>query len=392
MSTPTGKKPGDSERSSERTAAAKTAPTKTPASIPDTTIPTTAGIEVVELSEVDLDFTFEEMFQQRSVRAVESTSVESTTASDIASLELLRGVSDKDFKEFAAAGQMIQTVAGHVLISSGQLNNKVYFVIEGQLRLYTPSGDKRPVALVDVGHSTGLHSALAGQPARHTVIATEVSKVLEVSITVLDDFCKRSHEFARNYAALLASYVRGDNCLFIGVRAINTPKREGYVDELTLLHNQNWLDTILPRLIARFRLSGKPLAVVAFSPDQLGAVIKEHGIAAGLRVLQTVGHWLLDQTRPVDILAINKNGFFYAFLPDCDVEAALKLAVRLKLSIQKLPISLGSPKAPKPITTTLSFGIAQLEANMKDQQFLNKIDALVQKSRKLGGDQLSETL
>lgn len=350
------------------------------------------GIEVVELWEVDLDFAVEEAFREGASRTVETTRTEAATPGELGALELFRGLGADELAAFVAQCQSIHAVPGYVLLAPGRLNTKIFFVLEGQLRLYAQTGDKRPMAVVDVGQSTGLRSALVTQPVNHAAIATEVSHVLAIDLTTLDECAKRFHGFARNYAALLASYIRGDNCLYVNARPPSSTKRQGYIDELTLLHNQHWLDTVFPRLLARYRMGDKTLAVAAFAIDKLDQIIKEHGIGAGMRVLEAVGHWVLDQTRPTDILAINKNRYIFALLPDCDLAAARQLAGRLKSLIQTVPIALASNKAPAPITVTLAIGIAELETGMKENEFLNKTEALIQKSIKLGGNWLSEAL
>lgn len=350
------------------------------------------GIEVVELSEVDLDFALEEMFQQGAPRALEATSTELADPEEFAAVELFRGLGKDQLAMLAARCQSIQAVPGYVLLTPGRLNTKVYFVVEGQLRLYAPTNDRRPVALVDVGHSTGLHSALTMQPAEHAVIATEISNVLCVDASVLEELAKQHHRFALNYASLLASYVRGDNYLRVGVRAAGDAARQGYIDELTLLHNQHWLTTMLPRLVARFRLVDKPLAVVAFAIDRFDQITKEHGIGAGLRVLEKVGHWVIDHTRPIDILAIDQSRYVFAFLPDSDLDAARHLADRLKASVRDLSVALTPEPATGSIPITLSFGIAVLDKGMKETDLIRKAEALVKKAASLGGDRLSDVL
>jgi len=349
------------------------------------------GIEVVELSEVDLDFSIEEMFQQGAPRTLETTTTELASPDELAALDLFRGLSNGDLGVLAAHCQSIQAVPGYVLLAPGRLNTRIYSVVEGQLRLYAPSGEKRPLALIDVGHSTGLQSALSMQPAEHAVIATEISNIIAIDVATLEEFSKRHHGFALNYIALLASYVRGDNCLRVGAHAPGSSTRPSYVDELTLLHNQHWLDTMLPRLVARFRMVEKPLAVVALAVDKLEVIVKDHGIGAGLRVLEAVGHWVLDQTRPVDILAVDKSRYIFAFLPDCDLDAARHLAERLKQEIPTLSVPLAQENA-RALSVTLSFGIATLEKRMKESDFVHKAEALVKKAISLGGNQLVDTL
>jgi diguanylate cyclase (GGDEF)-like protein len=350
------------------------------------------GIEVVELSEIDLDFTVEEAFRDGAPRITDSNRTEPAKPEELAKLELLQGIGGQELAALAGHCESIHTVPGYVLLAPGRLNTKIFFVVDGQLRLYGQTGDKRPVSVADIGHSTGLRSALAMQPAEHAVIATEQSHVLVMDVKALEDFAKRSHKLARNYMALLASYVRDDHCLHVGKPLPAGAQRPGYIDELTLLHNQQWLDTVFPRVVARCRMGGRSLSVTAFAIDQLEQSVKEHGIGAGLRVLEAVGHWTLDQTRPTDVLAVNKNRHIFVFLPDCDLDAARQLGGRLKSLIQSAPVSLALDKKPTPIPITLSLGIASLEKGMKENEFLDHVEALIGKSIKLGGNWLSDKL
>lgn len=349
---------------------------------------------MVELSEVDLDFAVEELFGKKAVARtpidLDTTRTELATPDEIKTLELFRGLDGREIDQLAPRCQSIHAIPGYVLVTPGRINNRIFFVVEGQLRLYPKTGDKRPIAIADVGHSTGLRPALVMQPVNHAVIATELSHIIAVELSVLEDYAKLSHAFARNYAALLASYLRGDNCLNIGSRPPGSPARQSYVDELTLLHNQYWLDTVFPRLVARCRLGDKPLAAAAFAIDNLDEIIKANGIGPGLRVLEAVSHWALDQTRPTDLLAVNKHRHIIAFLPDCNLDAARQLAARLKTHILTVPITLAPGKPP--LTVSLSLAIAELEKGMKDVELLNKTETLIQKSIKFGGNQVSEAL
>lgn len=349
------------------------------------------GIEVVELWEVDLDFAVEEAFRQGTPQVPETTRVEPATPKELRALDLFQGLDGQDIAKLAAQCRTIHAVPGYVLLAPGRLNTKLYVVVEGQLRLYARTGDKRPIAVVDIGQSTGLRSALTGRPVDHSLIATEVSQLLAIDLAVLDELAKRSHTFARKYAELLATYVRGDNCLNVGART-RAGEREGHIDALTLLHNQHWLDTVFPRLVGRYRMGDKKLAVAAFAIDKLEHVVKQKGVGAGMRVLEGIGPRLLDQTRPTDIVAINRNRHFFVFLPNCDLDAARQLATRLKAVIPRISLLIGSDSASETISVTLSLGIATLESGMNEVEFLNKTEALIRKSVELGGDALSETL
>ena len=359
---------------------------------PPSSRPNLDGIEVVELSDVDLEFALEEFFGKKAAPSapvnLESTRTEPATPDDLRMVGLFTGADNKDLEALALSAQSIHAVPGYVLLTPGRINNKIFFVVEGQLRLYAKSGDKRPMSIADVGHSTGLRPALAQQPLTHAVIATELSHIVAIDLPVLEEYVKRSHVIARNYAALLERYLRGENCLNVGGRAPGETTRQSYVDELTLLHNQHWLETVYPRLVTRCRLGNKPLAVVAFAVDKLDEIIKNNGIGPGLRVLEAIGHWMLDQTRPTDLLAINEHRYIYAFLPDCDLNAARQLADRLKIQARVLPITL-APGRP-PLTVTLSIAIAELGTGMRDKEFLVNTEATIRKSLQTRGDCVSE--
>ena len=95
------------------------------------------GIEVVELADVDLDFAVEEAFRQGASRAEpEATRTDPASPQDLAALELFQGVGEPDLAASAARCQLLHAVAGHVLFAPGRLNTKIFFVLEGQVRLY----------------------------------------------------------------------------------------------------------------------------------------------------------------------------------------------------------------------------------------------------------------
>lgn len=338
------------------------------------------GIEVVELSDIDAEFTFDDTVRQGPAPTLDATVTAPAKPEELSRLALFNGAGNQELELLAPQCQSIRAIPGYVLVSSGRLNSKTFFVLEGQLRVYPQNNDKRPIAIADVGQSTGLRTALLSHPANHSVIATEVSHLIAIELTALEESAKRSHVVARNYAELLASYIRSDNCLHVGLRAAGSTAREGYVDPLTLLHNEHWLATVLPRLVARCQLANKPLAVTAFAINELDALTKKHDTATALHVLQAVCHWLLDVTRPTDLLAVNNHRHLFAFLPDGDLQTAEQLAERLKHAGTTLRVPPAPGSSTGPIAVSFSLVAIELEKGMKDKELLTKAEALIQKS------------
>src|SRR3989344_4909168 len=128
--------------------------------------------EVVDLSEIDLDFAVEEAFRQDALEAPKVINpIVSVPAEpgDLGGLELFKGLSDEELTELAPLCQSTRVIPGYVLYPTGRFNTKLYFVLEGQMRLYKAGGEKRPCGIVDIGQSCGLSSALTMQAAEHSL-------------------------------------------------------------------------------------------------------------------------------------------------------------------------------------------------------------------------------
>jgi diguanylate cyclase (GGDEF)-like protein len=344
------------------------------------------GIEVVELADIDLEFEVEEAMRRRA-RFTEHISIEPARSEDLAALDLFQGCSDSDLNELASKSQAVFVVPGYVLLHPGRFNNKVYFVIEGQLRLYANAQEKRPRAIVDIGQTLGLDSALTGLPVDYAAVATEETHLLKIEHEVLHGMARNNHGFALNYLDLFATHLRGLHNFPVVARA-GARRPPGYVDEITLLHNQRWLDNVYPRLAARARMSGQPLALLMFAIDNLDALAQQFGSDSRDKLLGAVALLLFENVRPTDLLACDSNHRLVVILPEATAEAASALAKRIAKAVHALkPTSaLGKPLPP----LTLSMGLVALAENGGDENLLRKAEELVQESLASGGNCLSQ--
>lgn len=341
--------------------------------------------EVVDLSEIDLDFAVEEAFRQEAPKVIRPIVSVPAEPGNLAGLELFRGLSDEELTALAPQCQSARVVPGYVLYPTGRFNTRLYIVIEGQMRLYKAGGEKRPCGVVDIGQSCGLSSALTMQPVEHSLIATEETHLLVIELTAINKFTAHSHVFAQNYAALMASYAKGDHCLQLGGRVPAPARSDGYVDQTTLLHNQHWLDTMFPRIVDRCRMAGHPVSLVAMRVDGLEAIDKEAGVVLSPYLLEAVGQIMVENSRPTDLHVIDRDRRLFVVLPDSDLDAARILANRLRervktLTAEDLPIP--------PIT--LSIGIVTLAEEESGNGLLARADTLIQKSVNAGGNWLNE--
>jgi diguanylate cyclase (GGDEF)-like protein len=343
--------------------------------------------EVVDLADIDLDFAVEDALREEPSKVISPIVSIPASADDLAGMELFRGMEPAQLAEFAPLCQLIRVVPGYVLYPMGRFNTRLFCVLEGQLRLYVAQGDKRPRGIVDIGQTVGLTHALGMQLTDHALIATEETRLVAIELPVLNKFTARSHVFAQNYAALMASYARGDHCLHFGERGKRPAAREGYIDPATLLHNQHWLDTMFPRIVDRCRQSGQPLSLVALRVDKLDTVDREAGVVLSPYLLEALGRTMVEHSRPTDLHVIDASRRLLVILPDSDLDGARVLANRLRERARTLT---AVDDLPLP-TFTLSMGIVSLAPDETGTVLLERAETLIQKSVSAGGDWLNES-
>lgn len=346
--------------------------------------------DVVDLAEIDLDFAGDEArhTDARSVGAAGGVVTASASVADLARVDLFRGASDTDLAEFAWQARVITAAPGSVLQPAGRRSDRIFFVMTGELRMYGDFHEKRPRGIVDAGQSVGLSWALTCQPMDIAIVATEVSRVLEVRLPQLDTFSRRSHAVACNVNALYAAYLRGDNCLNVGARALAAlHHRQGYTDELTQLHNEHWLKTMLPRLLGRKKFERTPLTVAMLSIDRFDDINHEFGTIAGEQILAAVAQLLLDLARTTDLLACDNNRRFVAILPNTTLDGARTFCQRALDRARSLRVGAAEDQ-PLP-ALTLSCGVVQFSGDLGAVELTTRLNALVRRSIQNGGDRLS---
>ncbi len=164
------------------------------------------NIEVVELSDSDLDLMLEAANKPLLTRA--EIREEEFEPTDLSELDLFRSVDLGNEKHLLSNIQVFAMGPGYELLRHGQINIKVYFVLEGQLRIHEGSREGKVVGIVDIGQCVGLISAITNKPQHHVVIAPESSRVAALDITTIDEMTEQSHTIALNYGRLLTTHLQ----------------------------------------------------------------------------------------------------------------------------------------------------------------------------------------
>lgn len=130
-------------------------------------------------------------------------------------------------------------------------------------------------------------------------------------------------------------------------------------DPLTNVPNRRSFEAAARREVERSRRYAKPFAVIALDIDFFKRVNDTHGHDVGDIVLKELTKVCLTQLRLTDVLARLGGEEFSALLPETDIDAATKLAERLRVAVAAKPIA--TPKGGLPIT--ISLGVAQYAPN-----------------------------
>lgn len=138
---------------------------------------------------------------------------------------------------------------------------------------------------------------------------------------------------------------------FVNVRLYNI----AITDELTNFHTKRYFHSKLNELERTSNVGGIKYCVLMLDLDHFKKINDQYGHPTGDRLLADVAQLIRTKLRPQDIPNRYGGEEFVILLPNCDLDCALSIAERLRVSIaQELFRYEGLP----PIRQTVSIGVA----------------------------------
>ena len=150
--------------------------------------------------------------------------------------------------------------------------------------------------------------------------------------------------------------------------------RSGFTDVLTGWHNRRYLTVRIGEELARARRDQNRLVCLMLDVDHFKQVNDTWGHAAGDVVLQELAQRIELQVRASDVAARYGGEEFVVLLPGTDVDAAAKLAERIRTEIAASPMSLPNGEE---VTITASIGIAEVSPGPGDTDLKTLGDSLI---------------
>jgi two-component system cell cycle response regulator len=129
-------------------------------------------------------------------------------------------------------------------------------------------------------------------------------------------------------------------------------------DRLTRLFGHGFLHGFVERLIGQSRTTGTPLSVTAFGVAKMRQINREHGYAAGDRVLAQVGSLIARTSRAEDLPARFGDDRFCLVINGATGREARAASERLATILSQTPLTIAPGEA---LQVTFRTGVAELD-------------------------------
>lgn len=159
------------------------------------------------------------------------------------------------------------------------------------------------------------------------------------------------------------------------------------LDALTGFYNRRQLEERLKQEVSNAKRQKSPLCGIMTDIDFFKSVNDTYGHAVGDLVLKTIAKIVRGQLREYDIAGRYGGEEFSILLPFTKIEEAIRVAERLRKSIEnyEIDISKVNPDSDiKKINVTLSLGIYEMTPDDNDEDLLKKADKALYQAKNTG--------
>jgi len=280
---------------------------------------------------------------------------------------------------------------GEVLVSAGQINRTVYFILSGRVHIHLDAIEGAPAAVLGPGESVAEMSVIDRRPVSAHVVAAEPTSLLAMDEEILWSLVRSSHAAACNLLVGLTSRLRHADAAMVGEAIVGHDSRcYGTVDALTGLHNRFWLEGALERRIERAAKSGPShqLAMIMVDIDYFRSFNERYGRTYGDHVLFFVSQTICNHLRPAEIIARYGDDEFVVLLPGVSLNTAREISERIHQGMTDAVPALPDGKSiPHP---TISIGLAMWQRGQSAAELLAETERALARAKNGGRDCISE--
>jgi len=299
-------------------------------------------------------------------------------------LELFRGADTAAVAAALADCEVVELAAGEPI--EDPVRARLYIVLAGVLEVETDghagTSDGHITRILH-GESVGEQSVLDDAANLDAVRAVEDTRLLVIESALAWELIDQSNAVARNLLRLLSFRIRAANALLRRRQKLGEFYRQlSLNDTLTGLYNRTWLADMLPKLVARARAKGSPLALLMVDLDNFKKFNDTHGHLIGDAALCAAANVIRDGLRPSDFSVRYGGEELMAVLPETTGELAHLVAERL---CQKMREAVLFPDMRVPMPhVTACFGVAVLDPDSDEMGLIEAADAALYRAKEAG--------
>lgn len=296
---------------------------------------------------------------------------------------LFRGVDEPTLARLPDTCDLIRLQPGEVLMSLGEVNDYLYLILDGELKVQTGQGAHHHYLVLQAGECAGELSMVDSKEVSAIVSAVTDSQLLRIGREALWSLIEGCHTIARNLFYILSLRLRESN------KAINDAleqrayfEKAAYLDSLTGINNRRWLDKAFTRELERCRKNGEPLSLAFVDIDHFKQFNDRHGHLAGDIALRAVAQAMVRTLRPTDLLARYGGEEFAVLFPGADGAIIVDIAERLRRIIGQLKLkNYDGTELPR---ISLSVGLATRQAEESVEHFMGRADQALYRAKAQG--------
>mgnify|MGYP001815338495 FL=1 len=304
-------------------------------------------------------------------------------------LELFQGVYPDDIHELLQRCDRRDIGAGELLLSPGAKNEHVFIVLSGSLNVHVGAPETPILATMEAGACVGEMSIIEDRDPSAYVIGAEDTHMLVIHQSVLWEMVDASHEFAKNLLVVLSERVRSHNRVIAdSYGEIQKFERHATTDALTGLANRHAMEDTFPDEIESCIQAGQAVTFIMIDVDEFKRFNDMFGHIAGDRVLSSVARILRAQFRPDDLVVRYGGDEFAVLLPGVDLQQALVIAERVRVSVCG-ETGDGSDSLIQ-IPIKISMGVAELQQGATIDKLIRDADAALYRAKHAGRNVVSD--
>jgi len=163
-------------------------------------------------------------------------------------------------------------------------------------------------------------------------------------------------------------------------------RRQSTTDDLTNLYTHGFFRTYLVNKVSNLRTDGTMLTILFLDIDDFKQYNDEFGHQEGDYVLQKVAQTITQEARGEDI-ASRYGGEEFTLILGCDFDTAVRVAERLRSSIEEHCSTFSDPNIKRNVTVSIGLATFGRDADAGDR-LVRIADARMYKAKSLGKNQV----